>query len=365
MPRPFGLDISKYQAPQDKSIAHGIDFDVMLSKVDFLFVRAGYAGSASLKGHEDERVREYMADLFPRLKANPKPFTFYWFFRDDASITSQATVFSRLVSEFKEVVNLPLIVDAEVFVKGDSTSTQKIVDFQFEVERMTGMLVDILYARSWQLNEETVPGLELVLPYLQIARYHRGEGAIDGSTEPWEIPPDNPMLKPRDYDDWDFWQYADGESDAQEYGVGPLGDDDIDKNVYNGTHEELLAWAKIAEPVPPPVDPPDPPIDYGMEVRSEGKSTSQVHLYTLYPPPNTVVPHLLSLAFGKGEVDTVNVFAVIGGVPFKFTQVNLEYRSFYFFEFPTLWLRPDDYIMVEFIPAEGQHVISECKIAWT
>lgn len=247
--RAQGIDMSKYQAPQDLGKPHGIDFKTMLDVVDFLFMRAGFAGSAG-GAWTDPRVHEYMKDLEVLLLDDPKPFTFYWYFRDDVSIMDQVNRFSTVVNKYKEVVNLPLIVDAEVFVKSDAVSTQKIKDFQAEVENQTGLLVDILYARSWQLNEETTEGLPEVLPNLFVARY---VAVRDPQTsEPWGVGTDDPRLTPRDYIEWAFWQYSEG-GDERRYGVtaGAIG---IDEVVYNGSVEALRSWAKLDQPVDPPID---------------------------------------------------------------------------------------------------------------
>ena len=245
--RPFGLDISKWQARRELDKPHGVNFRLLLEKVDFLFLRAGYAGSAG-GAWTDERVHDYMGDLEPLLIQNPIPFTFYWYFRDDVSIMDQVNRFSAVVNRYKEVVNLSLILDAEVFAKSRAVSTQKIKDFQFEVERQTGLTVDILYGRGGQLNSETEPGLPEVLPYLFVARYDtRLDPQVD---EPWEEGGPQEYVEPRDYDTWLFWQYSD-HSGGAEFGVVSAG---IDKNVFNGTLAELRTLAELDKPAPPPVD---------------------------------------------------------------------------------------------------------------
>lgn len=246
--RATGIDISRYQAPQDLAKPHGISFETMLNVVDFLFVRAGFGGSAG-GAWTDPRVHGYMGDLEGLLLRNPKPFTFYWYFRDDVSVMDQVNRFSEVVNRYKEVVNLPLVVDAEAFVKSNLLSTQKIIDFQIEVENQTGLLVDILYGRAGQLNAETTPGLEVVLPYLFIARY----AGLDPQTdEPWEEGGIQEYVEPRDYDEWSFWQYTE-KGDQTKYGVtaGAIG---IDEVVYNGTVEEVRSFAKLDQPNDPPID---------------------------------------------------------------------------------------------------------------
>ena len=249
MARPVGVDISKYQAPQDLAKPHGINFSTMVDVADFLVVRAGFAGSAG-GAWTDQRVHEYMKDLLTLLLNHPIPFTFYWYFRDNVSIMDQVNRFSAIVNRYKEVVNLPLVVDAEAFVKGSTVSTQKIKDFQFEVENQTGLKVDILYGRAGQLNFETVPGLEKVLPHLWVARY---DTRLDPQVaEPWIEGGVQEYVEPRDYDKWTFWQYSE-DGDEKKYGVtvGAIG---IDENVYNGTMEELRAFAELDKPEPKPID---------------------------------------------------------------------------------------------------------------
>jgi GH25 family lysozyme M1 (1,4-beta-N-acetylmuramidase) len=58
-----------------------------------------------------------------------------------------------------------------------------------------------------------------------------------------------PTMRP----DWRFWQYDNNGQGGRglEYGVGSAG---LDLDVFNGTVEQLTAWAKPA-PVPPPVWP--------------------------------------------------------------------------------------------------------------
>jgi hypothetical protein len=189
-----------------------------------------------------------MDDLLKLLLNNPIPFTFYWYFRDDVSVMDQVNRFSAVVNRYKEVINLPLIVDAEVFVRSDAVSTQKIKDFQTEVERQTSLKVDILYGRGGQLNAETDPGLQEVLPHLFIARYDtRLDPQVD---EPWEEGGPQEYVEPRDWDEWLFWQYSD-HSGGKEFGVVSEG---IDKNVFNGTVEELRHLAGLDKPVDPPID---------------------------------------------------------------------------------------------------------------
>jgi hypothetical protein len=246
--RPYGVDISKWQGRQDLSEPHGVDFEKLVSMVAFLFVRAGYAGSSGTV-NTDERVHAYMKDLGPILSGIKLPFSMYWYLRDDVSVVNQANLFSDIVNQYKQYINLPLIVDAEVFVQGDPESTEFIIQFQSLVEIKTGLMVDILYARAWQLNDETVPGLEEVLPHMFIARYD--ESLDEQVDEPWGNPGDDPRLKPRDYNFWAFWQFR-SKGGGPEHGVQSAS---IDQVVYSGTQEELEFWAFGPEEPPIPEEP--------------------------------------------------------------------------------------------------------------
>lgn len=246
MARPIGVDISKYQAPQDLGKPHGVVFSTMVEKAAFIVMRAGFAGSAG-GAWVDPRVHEYMEDLYDILVQRPIPFAFYWYFRDDVSVVDQANRFSDVVLRWKEVVNLPLVVDAEAFTKDDALSTQKLKDFEVEVERRTKLKVDILYGRAGQLNAETRPGLPGNYPHLWVARY---DPRLDSQEDnPWVEGGPQEYVEPRDWDEWTFWQYTES-GDEKAYGVtaGAIG---IDENVFNGTMEELRSFAGLDKPLPP------------------------------------------------------------------------------------------------------------------
>jgi GH25 family lysozyme M1 (1,4-beta-N-acetylmuramidase) len=341
MVRPVGVDISKWQAHSDLSKPHGVDFVKLHDKADFIFLRAGYGGSSG-GAWTDERVHAYMQDLAPLLQQNPKPFTLYWYFRDDVSVMEQASRFADVVNRWKHVINLDLVVDAEVFVKSDLLSTQKIIDYQTTVETLTGLKVDILYGRAAQLNAETTPGLEEVLPHLWIARY---ASFLDEQVdEPWE---EGDNVDPRDYEDWLFWQYS-ASGGGADYGVVSAS---IDRNVFNGTLEELRALAKLDQPAPPDEDDDDWAPIQDMKVQEETLTSAQSYISSFKPPSdyhNT--PAFISLAFPRGEVGIVKIIAVIGGVPFQVFRLNCKYRDWVFKVFPMMYFQEGDIVLVEVNP---------------
>ena len=302
MPRPEGVDISKWQAHSDLSKPHGVEFVKLHDKADFIILRAGYGGSGG-GAWTDERVHEYLGDLEPLLVDNPKPFTFYWYFRDDVSVTEQIVRFSDVVNRWKHIISLNLVVDAEIFVKTNTVSTQKIIDFQTDVEKNTGLLVDILYGRAGQLNEETTPGLPEVLPDLWIARYD--EGLNEQTDQPWDEGGDQEYVEPRDYDEWLFWQYSSSGGGA-DYGVVSAS---IDKNVFNGTLEELRAKAKLDQPV---IDPETDLKDFGLSVAEQRDNPSPGE--TVFQYDGNTKPRLITIQSEKGAMTKVTVKFEINGV---------------------------------------------------
>ena len=312
--RPVGPDISKYQAPQDLAKPHGIDFATLVDKSDFLVMRAGFAGSAG-GAWTDQRVHDYMKDLEEVLLNNPIPFTFYWYFRDNVSIMDQVNRFSAVINRYKSVVNLSLVVDAEAFTKANLVSTQKIKDFEFEVERQTGLKVDTLYGRAGQLNSETTPGLPEVLPNLWVARYDTRLDAQVG--QPWVEGGPQEYVEPRDYDSWVYWQFTET-ADEKPYGV-TVGARGLDLNGFNGTLDELRSLAGLDKPEPPPVD---------WDIW--GRTTADRKIEPLGPGASALMffsydvawePQVLNISGGGGIKATISVF--INGFDIKLRQTRI------------------------------------------
>ena len=99
--------------------------------------------------------------------------------------------------------------------------------------------------------------------------------------EPWIEGGVQEYVEPRDYDKWTFWQYTEN-GDESKYGV-TVGAKGIDESVFNGTLAELLSFANLDDPIPPPPSP-----DCCDEVREE--------IQLLYN----------EIGFLKGEIGTLN-----------------------------------------------------------
>lgn len=327
MARPVGVDISKYQGNNLLTYpnVHGVNFTVLHNKSDFIVMRAGYGGSTG-GAWLDERVHQFMDDLAPLLRQEPKPFTFYWFFRDDVNIMDQVNLFSSVINKYKDVVNLPPVVDAEVFVKDHLLSTQKIIDFQTEVENQTGLKVDILYGRAAQLNSETIPGLEVVLPHLWIARY--ADFLDEQVNEPWD---EGSNVAPRDYDDWKFWQYS-SKGPGGQYGVVSAS---IDMNVFNGTLDELREWAGLHEPNPPVNR------DETFVISQQIGKIANEDVEVTIGADSTLLPRFLEVVSDPGVVRYVTVYSVIDGKRIQFARKYMGYTGWTGLEIPN-WVELKD-----------------------
>jgi GH25 family lysozyme M1 (1,4-beta-N-acetylmuramidase) len=338
--RAIGIDISRWQAPEDLNKPHGIDFKKMHEAADFIIVRAGFGGSAG-GAWVDPRVHEYMSELAYLLEQNPLPFTFYWYFRDDVSVIDQVNRFAEVVNRWKFVVNLPLVVDAEVFVKSDAVSTQKIIDFQTEVEKQTGLLVDILYARAWQLNDETTPGLPVVLPFLFIARYST---ELDPQyDEPWGNPGDSDNIIPRDYDTWTIWQHT-SECPGEKYGVTA---NTVDECVAHMTVEEMRSWAKLDVPNPPPGG------QYGVNADFQKFQVEGAQGVLVFEKDVPTEMKIVQLGFPEGEVARVRLYYVVDEVTFRVKTYKTLERGGVLYYPPKLTLKAGDYFFATLDIAEG------------
>ena len=104
----------------------------------------------------------------------------------------------------------------------------------------------IIYTRGNWWNANTRSRSTFAMCDLWIARYNTF------ISHPWE---DNAAYKPRDWDDWKFWQYS-------EEGVLPgIPDSHVDLDWFNGSLEDLLEYGEK------PVTPPPPlPLEERVEV---------------------------------------------------------------------------------------------------
>ena len=241
----LGIDVSKWQLEMDWDKADS-------AGAKFAFVRAGSITTVSGNFYTDYQF-ERNAELAPEYM----PIGFYWYFRPQHDPLEQADYFCGLIEN--RDWRLPPVLDLED--SGGLSAedvTQSASSFALRInENLTAL--PILYSRAYWLNDHTVPDDLMKLLDLWIARYTT-KGKPWGNILPW---PDSPKIKPRDYDDWRFWQFsARGNGRGAEFGAKSKS---IDLDYFNGDQTSLDEYAGV---LPPPVYTFPPSI--GIKVDIEG-----------------------------------------------------------------------------------------------
>ncbi len=229
MSRVQGIDISKWQGRKnpDGSWTATIDWQkVADSGVKFVYIRAAYGA-------------DYVDPLFQVHWDGAKSVGLlrgaYHFCRPKQSITDHIDIMVNTVPD-DDRGELPPWYDLE-HPPGDPIIKGKpLVEFSnaymLGVEAEWGRRMDIYTGYYfWQSN------LRVNFKYpdwpnyrqLALAQYPSG-------------PPSNPWLIPSGWDDWTIWQYS-------SKGVIPGISGNVDMDFFNGSYEDLLAYA--GQPVPP------------------------------------------------------------------------------------------------------------------
>lgn len=217
-----GIDVSKWQGEMNWSIAG--------SKVDFAFIRAGSITAYSAEIYEDDQfIRN--SGLAPE---HINYLSYYWYFRPQYKVLEQADFFCNLIGD--SFMSLRPVADVEN--TGGLTPDKVASAVQVFCNRIYENLSvwPSIYTRAsfWNpyvADRDLWDDLDL-----WIARYS------EYLTQPWS----GTYLKPRDWDDWDFWQYsADGNGKGHEYGGEAAS---MDLNYFNGTPQQLAAYSDAIFP---------------------------------------------------------------------------------------------------------------------
>jgi GH25 family lysozyme M1 (1,4-beta-N-acetylmuramidase) len=216
----------------------------------FAFVRAG---SISVGG---ELYTDYFFEKNAALAPDFFPTGFYWYFRPQHDPVAQADYFCNLIKDREWL--LPPVLDLE---NNGGLGANAVTEAArvFTAQVYTNLEVwSILYSRGYWLNQYTVPDAVWDFMDLWIARY-TSKGKPWGNLLPW---PDSPSIKPRDWDDWTFWQYsADGNGRGAEFGASSKS---IDLNWFNGDE------AAFDQYINKQLDPQYPPDLLDVEMEFDG-----------------------------------------------------------------------------------------------
>ena len=222
----LGIDVSKWQKFMNWLIASS-------AGARFAFIRAG---SISVGG---EIYTDYQFERNARIAPDYMPIGFYWYFRPYHDPVKQGNYFCDLIKDKRW--KLPPVIDLEVAGNLSPLDvTTRTGTFALTINDRLGVL-PILYSRAYWLNKNTVTNDLLKLLDLWIARY-------TSKSKPWGNLFDFPGIKPRDYDDWKFWQWsADGNGRGAEFGAESKS---IDLDYFNGDQAALDKYTDNT--VPPP-----------------------------------------------------------------------------------------------------------------
>jgi lysozyme len=202
-----GIDVSKWQGVMSWSKARA-------AGARYAFIRAG---SISTGG---QCYKDYQFDRNSLIAPEYMPVGYYWYLRPQFNPVMQAGYFCNLIRSKKQ--SLPPVLDLEnTGLLSSWRITEAAKDFVMEVYHRLDKWV-LLYSRGMWLNENTQPIPLWEYIDLWLARYKTG------LTSPWS----DGACKPRDWEDWRFWQYsAGGNGRGPEFGARSKS---IDLNYFNG-----------------------------------------------------------------------------------------------------------------------------------
>ncbi len=226
----LGIDVSKWNLEMNWSIAKA-------AGAKFAFVRAGSISTAAACYTDRQFIRN------ARIAPEYMPIGFYWYFRPQFNAEKQADYFCELIQQKDYKLQPVLDLETDGY-ETPAQITKSAGDFALRVNQNLGVL-PILYSRGAWLNQYTVPDPLLKILNLWIARYTSKKKPW-GNILPW---PDWPGVKPRDFNEWLFWQFsAKGNGRGKEFGATATGAAiSMDLNYYNGTQEELDRYAGVEE----------------------------------------------------------------------------------------------------------------------
>ena len=222
----LGIDVSKWQREMDWPTAKK-------AGAQFAIIRAGSINSVTGQCYED-----YQFIRNSGLAPEYMPFiAYYWYFRPQWGPKKQADYFCTLTEgAFR---NLRLVADVET--DGNLSDYHAGESVQIFCERIRENVGQdpTMYTRAYFFNSEIEerplwPKLDL-----WIARY-------TSRPEPWGNPGDSPLIVPRDWADWDFWQWsADRNGRGAEFGAKSAS---IDLDYFNGDIDALAAYSEYLFP---------------------------------------------------------------------------------------------------------------------
>src|SRR3990170_6057339 len=227
--RVLGVDVSHWQAKRGVVPVRHMDWGkCKQTGAQFAFIRAGSITKISGELYEDFEF-QYNSEAAPGLM----PVGYYWYWRPNFSVTGQANYFCGLIDSKDR--RLPPVVDVETTGGfGASAIAIRLAIFCENVWDNIGEWPMIYTRGSFWNPTASGPGVGDHVLWasldLWVARYVN-------LPEPWGNPGDSPVVRPRHWNDWLFWQFsADGNGRGAEFGAQSAS---IDLDYYNGSQDDF------------------------------------------------------------------------------------------------------------------------------
>jgi len=224
--RVLGVDVSHWQAKRD--VVPVIHMDWAKCKeagAKFAFIRSG-----SINANTGICYEDFEFDYNSEVAHEYMPVGYFWYWRPQFSGLLQANYFCDLI----ETKNwrIPPWADIEAPLSGMSKNqaTDRLEEFVEQIGYRIGY--PAIYTRGYYWNDNIDYRQLWGSLDLAIARY-------TALPEPWGNPGDEDKLRPRDWNDWLFWQWS---ADRPPNGRGAefgAQSNSIDLDYFNGTQDDF------------------------------------------------------------------------------------------------------------------------------
>ena len=224
--RVLGVDVSRWNAHIDPPPVIHMDWEkCKQAEAQFAFIRAGSISAVSGVCYTDFEF-EYNSEVAHQLM----PVGYYWYWRPQFSGLLQANYFCDLIEAKDWRISPWADIEAPLLGMSKNQATDRLEEFVEQIGFRLGY--PAIYTRGYYWNDNIAYRPLWGSLDLAIARY-------TALPEPWGNPGDEDKLRPRDWNDWLFWQWS---ADRPPNGRGAefgAQSNSIDLDYYNGSQKDF------------------------------------------------------------------------------------------------------------------------------
>lgn len=221
--RVYGIDVSRWQ--DNNSTAQQVDFTKAYGQgARFVFIKSSQTNWA-----DEDILYNWKSSKDAGLLRGA-----YHFLTWDVDPRIQAQYAWSIIKN--DPGELPPVCDFEWWGSVPSNAYDKLWNYVIEMERLSGKKPIIYTGAYFWKSFGTQAAVWKDYP-LWLAYYGGEQSMYDD------------MIRLTPWYDWTFWQYS-SKGDGLAHGAESK---DLDMNLFNGSYNDLLVWAGIEEPTPPPV----------------------------------------------------------------------------------------------------------------